>query len=895
MALTKITPQMFDTSATAHDLNVDNGTFVVDGSASRVGIGTTTPSTLLDVDGTATATTFVGALTGNVTGTILTAAQTNITSLGTLSALTVTGTSTLGVVDASSFTDIITNTIYTASGSLDIDTVLTGRDVTFTQGSTNLMIIKGDASGTTVTGTLTGSDILLNDSGNNERSLRVQNSTVSSYLGVEGSSANRFVGSAANNMFLGTTTSDGIEFATNNNVRAIIDSGGNVGIGELNPSSIFHVKTASGTHRSRFESGNSHSLIRLIAATGSNAGLEFYSGAGNVGNITADGSSNLLFEPGGAEKMRIQSGGNVGIGTQGPNYKLEVNGTAHVVNTLTAGAIGIPSQGITLNQGFGTGVPTITMLGTAANGRAGAIMFQEQGAANTAAIYSTDGGTGNGSYGGLTIATYQSDLRFATNGLASTRMIIDSSGNVGIGTTSAPAGLPLQTKVSSGDNKLRMTTANKDAFILELKDATGDVHLGTNTTAGALVIEDDGDVYVGGNFAVNNAPISGTQVYIKKLDGSTNLMRWGEGTSTASTYRFRIDQNFDFIANSGSGDNFAVKSSNGRVSIGHGSPAHSIHVKGPVSNTGGVIAAFDATDSTNAWLQLKNSNSGNSWQIGSVDAGMRFYNDETAAYSALTIASNGNIGIGTGTTAPTTKLRVVSTGSATYSGSSAGSNIALHLANLESGAAGRTIGIGMSSESNAEVYLNCRTNSINNGGDFVIANRHAGGRSERHIFTSDGRQIKHNASIVSNHPGYQMNLGYVPHSAAYGSGTTSGVYLHMKMAQRSGGNSSITGINVMSRYEYKGYGYGGGFLHSGMSFYTYSGTSTPYGVYTMNNGNGNGMSAYYSTDSYVVIVVHIVANNYTGGVLYFQSGITHRLADNQITSINYSNSTTGVF
>ena len=252
MALTKITPQMFDTSATAHDLNVDNGTFVVDGSASRVGIGTATPSTLLDVNGTATATTFVGALTGNVTGTILTAAQTNITSLGTLSALTVTGTSTLGVVDASSFTDIITNTIYTASGSLDIDTVLTGRDVTFTQGSTNLMIIKGDASGTTVTGTLTGSDILLNDSGNNERSLRVQNSTVSSYLGVEGSSANRFVGSAANNMFLGTTTSDGIEFATNNNVRAIIDSGGNVGIGELNPSSIFHVKTASGTHRSRF-------------------------------------------------------------------------------------------------------------------------------------------------------------------------------------------------------------------------------------------------------------------------------------------------------------------------------------------------------------------------------------------------------------------------------------------------------------------------------------------------------------------------------------------------------------------------------------------------------------------------------------------------------------------
>ena len=107
MALTKITPQMFDTSATAHDLNVDNGTFVVDGSASRVGIGTSTPSTLLDVNGTATATTFVGALTGNVTGnvtgTVLTAAQPNITSLSTLTALNVSGNVGLGFASSPSY------------------------------------------------------------------------------------------------------------------------------------------------------------------------------------------------------------------------------------------------------------------------------------------------------------------------------------------------------------------------------------------------------------------------------------------------------------------------------------------------------------------------------------------------------------------------------------------------------------------------------------------------------------------------------------------------------------------------------------------------------------------------------------------------------------------------
>ena len=43
------------------------------------------------ISGVVTATTFVGNLTGNVTGTLQTAAQTNITSVGTLSALTVSG------------------------------------------------------------------------------------------------------------------------------------------------------------------------------------------------------------------------------------------------------------------------------------------------------------------------------------------------------------------------------------------------------------------------------------------------------------------------------------------------------------------------------------------------------------------------------------------------------------------------------------------------------------------------------------------------------------------------------------------------------------------------------------------------------------------------------------
>ena len=157
MALTKITPQMFDTSATAHDLNVDNGTFVVDGSASRVGIGTSTPSTLLDVNGTATATTFVGALTGNVTGnvsgtaaTVTGAAQTNITSVGTLSSLT-----TSGFAKADNY-QFYQNS--SATGATDAIYRKTTATLAFKTGSTERMTLDGSGN-LVVTGGLTGSTL----------------------------------------------------------------------------------------------------------------------------------------------------------------------------------------------------------------------------------------------------------------------------------------------------------------------------------------------------------------------------------------------------------------------------------------------------------------------------------------------------------------------------------------------------------------------------------------------------------------------------------------------------------------------------------------------------------------------------------------------------------------
>jgi len=61
-----------------------------------------------------------------------------------------------------------------------------------------------------------------------ERAIRVQNSSATLFVGVEGSSGNRFSGSSTDNGFIGTTSNDGLELATNNNVRMRIDSSGRI-------------------------------------------------------------------------------------------------------------------------------------------------------------------------------------------------------------------------------------------------------------------------------------------------------------------------------------------------------------------------------------------------------------------------------------------------------------------------------------------------------------------------------------------------------------------------------------------------------------------------------------------------------------------------------------------
>ena len=178
------------TSFTASANNSTNETVYpvfVDGATGTQGAETDTGLTYNPSSGLLTATAFSGNLTGNVTGnasgtaaTVTGAAQTNITSLGTLTTLTVDNViinaTTIG---HTSDTDLMTlaDGVLTVAGEVSMTTLdIGGTNVTTTAAELNL-IDGGTARGTTAVAS--GDGILINDGG----TMRMTNvDTVSTYF-----------------------------------------------------------------------------------------------------------------------------------------------------------------------------------------------------------------------------------------------------------------------------------------------------------------------------------------------------------------------------------------------------------------------------------------------------------------------------------------------------------------------------------------------------------------------------------------------------------------------------------------------------------------------------------------------------------------------------------------
>jgi len=255
--------------------------------------------------------------------------------------------------------------------------------------------------------------------------------TNSSYLGVGIITA---ASARITSDIIGTGTYLPMTFYTGGSERVRIDTSGNVGIGTASPGTKLEIAggvSAQQTAGRYFGFGTAG--FSFDGTTVNDYGLTYTQPSGSEFNTVLAGFSNIKFATNQLERMRIDSSGNVGIGTASPGVRLQVeqNQAAYtyvdLVNTTNGG--GAIFRQIVRNIA-NTGTTSVDFAKLIGSGLA--INNNDTNAANF-----TSFGVGG-----------------------SERMRIDSSGNVGIGTASPGAKLDVQ----SAAPQFRVTDPSTASF-----------------------------------------------------------------------------------------------------------------------------------------------------------------------------------------------------------------------------------------------------------------------------------------------------------------------------------------------------------------------------------------------------------------------------------------------
>lgn len=402
-------------------------------------------------------------------------------------------------------------------------------------------------------------------------------------------------------------------------------NGGNVGIGTTSPvdlltiqkgssADMLHLQTVSGSGQYagiRFEGGSGTwdlAAIRGIDSGSNNGDLVFLTDGDNTNNHNV------------TEKMRILANGNVGIGTSSPDQPLTISGSwgwtgnFAIANILDSGSKG---AGLSLSSS-GTG------------GR-------------NWAVYSSANGA---SIGGGNFAIYDQTA-------GSNRFVINSSGNVGVGTTSPLTGFHVIANYFSAGHE----------GTISFFDSTSTV---------------DGGWARGIGFGMNGAE----HVRMGAIGNRTS------GVDSFDSFYIGVNKS---SASPWADGTFVIKA-NGNVGIGTTSPTQKVTIEGTsVSSSASQtnISAFvnnglrvngSVTSSSQDALTYQSGGNGGAAAVAfgrgsSYDTFISFYTNPSGGTTTganserVRIDSNGNVGIGT--TNPQAALDVVGVIKANKSGSSA--------------------------------------------------------------------------------------------------------------------------------------------------------------------------------------------------------------------------------
>jgi hypothetical protein len=301
-----------------------------------------------------------------------------------------------------------------------------------------------------------------------------------------------------------TVYAAGATYPLSTTERMRIQTNGNVGIGTTSPFSRFTVSGALSASTSQISIVNTeggHSIIRAGISGVSNNGMSFVT-------ANVDGSSQNV-------RMVVGATGNVGIGTTSPSASLQISSTGGVVFGATSGAVGTSqitttSAGSPVSSRFafgtdgsgwqyriakntaGTVVDLITVsdsgnvgIGTTSPATrldvlgalsADVTLQLKANASNdyNSKIFFSDNVSNRGV---ILYSNWQNYFSFFTN--SSERVRIDSSGNVGIGTTSPTAKLDVSagTNLNLGVQQLVLDNFTNDGVGITFSRTSSDADL----------------------------------------------------------------------------------------------------------------------------------------------------------------------------------------------------------------------------------------------------------------------------------------------------------------------------------------------------------------------------------------------------------------------------------